>query len=38
MVDIDPSDERCSVAARYVAASRAVWGLHVFEKSHWLEP
>ncbi len=37
LVDIDPTDERCSVNARYVAASRAVWGLFVFEKGHWLE-
>ncbi|MFW5968192.1 MAG: NERD domain-containing protein [Persicimonas sp.] len=37
LVDIDPRDERCSINARYVAASRAVWGLHVFEKQHWLE-
>jgi hypothetical protein len=37
LVDVDPRDERCSVNARYVAASRAVWGLFVFEKGHWLE-
>lgn len=36
LVDIDPCDERCSRSARYVAASRAVHRLHVFEKDHWL--
>jgi hypothetical protein len=36
LVDIDPSDPRCSVNARYVAASRALHRLYVFEKSHWL--
>ena len=36
LVDIDPGDERCSVNVRYVAASRAVHRLHIFEKDHWL--
>jgi len=36
LVDIDPGDPRCSVNARYVAASRAKHRLHVFEKSNWL--
>ncbi|AWV87859.1 nuclease-related domain-containing DEAD/DEAH box helicase [Bradymonas sediminis] len=38
LVDIDPSDPRCSVNARYVAASRAKHRLHVFEKGNWLTP
>ena len=35
-VDVDPEDERCSPNDRYVAASRAVHRLYIFEKSHWL--
>ncbi len=37
LVDIDPDDPRCSRNARYVAASRAINRLHVFEKGHWLK-
>ncbi len=36
LIDIDPDDKRCSKNARYVAASRAINRLHVFEKGHWL--
>jgi len=34
--DVDSDHERCSVNARYVAASRAVNRLFVFEASDWL--
>ena len=34
--DVDPDHPRCSPNARYVAASRAVNRLYVFEKSDWL--
>ncbi len=36
LADVDPDHERCSVNARYVAASRAVNRLFVFEASDWL--
>ncbi len=34
--DVDPDHPRCSPKARYVAASRAVHRLYVFETSDWL--
>lgn len=37
LVDVDPTDERCTADHRYVAASRAKLRLHVFEKGNWLE-
>ena len=36
LADIDPSDPRCDVNARYVAASRACHRLYVFERGNWL--
>lgn len=36
MADVDPSDPRCNVNSRYVAASRACHRLFVFEKGNWL--
>ena len=36
LIDVDPDDPRCSPNARYVAASRAISRLHIFEKGHWL--
>jgi len=35
LADADPRDERCSLNARYVAASRACQVLHVFAKGDW---
>ncbi len=37
LVDVDPDDPRCSLNDRYVAASRAVHRLYIFEKGHWLK-
>lgn len=37
LADIDPRDERCSLNARYVAASRARLVLHVWAKGNWME-
>jgi hypothetical protein len=34
--DVDPDHERCSPKARYVAASRAVNRLYVFQEEDWL--
>jgi hypothetical protein len=34
--DVDPDHDRCNPNARYVAASRAVNRLYVFEKSDWM--
>jgi hypothetical protein len=36
LVDVDPEDERCTRQARYVAASRARYLLHVFAKGNWM--
>lgn len=36
LLDIDPSDPRCSRNARYVASSRARQVLHVFARGDWL--
>jgi hypothetical protein len=36
LADVDPDHERCNVNARYVAASRAINRLYVFEESNWL--
>lgn len=36
LVDVDPDDPRCSANARYVAGSRAIHRLYVFEEDHWL--
>ncbi len=37
LADIDPTDPRCDVSARYVAASRARHRLYVFAKGDWME-
>ena len=36
VTDIDPTDPRCNLNARYVAASRARHRLYVFAKGDWL--
>lgn len=38
MLDVNAEDERCSVNARYVGASRARNRLYVFAKGDWLAP
>jgi hypothetical protein len=35
LADADPQDERCTLNARYVAASRACHVLHVFARGDW---
>ena len=35
LADADPRDERCTLNARYVAASRACQVLHVFARGDW---
>lgn len=35
--DVDPRDDRCGLADRYVAASRARQVLHVFARGDWMD-